>query len=82
MTHSKNFIRELRKSLMGSIKKIRQTLTIGTIFTRGFLASDVFPLQICAATLKHFLYGHCEDQNLFTLFMNFIPDHERSFIET
>ena len=51
------------------------------IFTWGFIVSNVFPLQICKASLKYSFFESCTDEELFHSFMRFIPEQERTFLE-
>ena len=82
------FIRSVYNKFDGEFQRIPSNLNnveelklIGEIFTHGFIVSNVFPLQICKASLKYYLFESCTNEELFHSFMRFIPEQERTFIE-
>ena len=66
------FIRSVYNKFDGEFQRIPSNLNnveelklIGEIFTHGFIVSNVFPLQICKASLKYYLFESCTDEELF-----------------
>ena len=69
------------QKIPSNFNDIDELKIVGEIITHGFILSGIFPLQICKATLKHYLFGSCKEEELFHSFLRFVPEKERTFIE-
>jgi len=67
-----------------SVTMNEETLvTIGQIINHAFIGYGVFPVKVCKVAFKNLLFdGTLEDEELYSSFLNFLPDRERMLIET
>ena len=54
--------------------------TIGKIITHGFILHNVFPVQLCKASLVNYLCGELTDNLLSSSFLEYLPPKEEDLI--
>ena len=54
---------------------------IGKIIVHAYIILDVFPIQVCKASLFYALYESCSDEVLYSSFLAFLTERESTYIE-
>jgi hypothetical protein len=54
--------------------------TIGKIVTHAFITYGVFPLQLCASSVKYYLFQEITDAEVLESFLNFLPRNESEML--
>lgn len=54
---------------------------IGKIIVHAYIILDIFPIQVCKASLFYALYESCSDEVLYNSFLAFLTEKERTCIE-
>ena len=49
---------------------------VGKIITHAYITYGVFPLQLCSSSLKYFILGEVDDEDIKSSFLNFLPQNE------
>lgn len=83
------FFVKLQRKMDGCAEKVPTTdmdeeelNVVGSIITHAFIQLNIFPTEVCKASLNHYLFDSVSDNSLISSFLNFISIRESQVVKS